>query len=125
MQERISLLEALSEQQIQRLRSIHTLEKKIGSLEQQVINLNNANELRILCLSSRCDEQLLHLRWSDNTAADADAVRKVIREILQEQLQNYRDRLQRIVETEESRLATLLKQHGNSELPTSDSEIQD
>ncbi len=107
------------------LQTICAIEQKIESLEKQIQKLNNANELKVVCDNSTPEEVLLRLRWSDHTAADADNVRQVVRAILQVKLQEYQGRLQRIVQTEESRLAALLKTHGNTNLSTSDITIQD
>lgn len=128
MKDRIALLAALSHQQIEMLRTIEGIQQTISHFNNLIRSLNNAAELNVSCKVSDQDssEQLFRGRWTDATAENADEVRKIIRDILKAKLRAAEERLQRVVETEESRLATLLKaQDGNSELPTSDSEVQD
>lgn len=128
MKERIALLNALMEQQQQLLQTIAGMEAQIETLGGQIHALNNAQELSVSVLANgkQQSDLLVRARWTDQTAEHGDEIRKVVRTILSAKLEAAQERLRRAVENEESRLASLLKaSNGNTELPTSDSEVQD
>lgn len=124
-EERVKRLRLLLEQQLNSVKTIDAIERKIEKLGDDIMSLNNTDEIRVSLVNEDKDSLLLRLRWNDYSAAEADSLRQTLRAMLVARKEEYEARLERAITQEEKRLATLLAANDNPELPASDPPVQD